>query len=162
MTHSLSRWNARGSEWHRWDPHLHAPGTTLNDQFKGNGEAYLRQIEESIPAVHALGVTDYFSIETYREVRKRKLGGRLSTIGLIFPNVEIRLDIQTEKKRPINLHLLFCSDDPKHETEIERVLSFLTFPFQGRTYQCTSRDLIELGKAFNPTQRDDLGARHEG
>jgi hypothetical protein len=22
-----------GSHWHRWDPHIHAPGTILNDLF---------------------------------------------------------------------------------------------------------------------------------
>ena len=25
----------RGSEWHRWEPHIHAPGTLMNNQFKG-------------------------------------------------------------------------------------------------------------------------------
>ena len=29
----------RGSRWHRWDPHLHAPGTLLNDQFGGDWDA---------------------------------------------------------------------------------------------------------------------------
>jgi hypothetical protein len=24
---------SRGSEWHRWEPHIHAPGTILNNQF---------------------------------------------------------------------------------------------------------------------------------
>ena len=24
-----------GSRWQRWDPHVHAPGTVLNDQFGG-------------------------------------------------------------------------------------------------------------------------------
>ena len=27
--------NPQGSAWHRWDPHIHAPGTVLNDQFGG-------------------------------------------------------------------------------------------------------------------------------
>jgi hypothetical protein len=27
--------NARGSVWHRWDPHLHGPGTLRIDQFNG-------------------------------------------------------------------------------------------------------------------------------
>jgi len=32
-----------GSRWHRWEPHVHAPGTVLNDQFKGadSWERYL-------------------------------------------------------------------------------------------------------------------------
>ena len=24
---------SRGSEWHRWEPHIHAPATILNNQF---------------------------------------------------------------------------------------------------------------------------------
>ena len=23
----------RGSQWNRWEPHIHAPGTILNNQF---------------------------------------------------------------------------------------------------------------------------------
>jgi hypothetical protein len=26
----------RGSEWRRWEPHVHAPGTVMNNQFGGN------------------------------------------------------------------------------------------------------------------------------
>jgi hypothetical protein len=25
----------RGSEWRRWEPHIHAPGTVMNNQFSG-------------------------------------------------------------------------------------------------------------------------------
>ena len=28
------KWNS-GARWHRWEPHVHAPGTILNDQFAG-------------------------------------------------------------------------------------------------------------------------------
>jgi hypothetical protein len=62
----------RGSLWHRWDPHLHAPGTLLSDQFNGDWNAYLAAVNGSSPPIEALGVTDYFCIETYREVRRRK------------------------------------------------------------------------------------------
>jgi hypothetical protein len=68
-------WNPRGSVWHRWDPHLHAPGTLFADQFGGDWEAYLAAVEKSDPPITALGVTDYFCIQTYKEVRKQKDGG---------------------------------------------------------------------------------------
>ena len=55
-------YDSKGSVWHRWDPHLHAPGTLLNDQFKGDWEKYLARIEQSQPRIEALGVTDYFCI----------------------------------------------------------------------------------------------------
>lgn len=74
--------NPRGSEWHRWDPHLHAPGTILNDQFSGDWESYLSRVESASPVVEALGVTDYFSIRTYREVREWKREKRLPNVGV--------------------------------------------------------------------------------
>src|SRR5437870_5926850 len=94
-------WNPRGSVWQRWDPHLHAPGTLLSDQFNGDWEAYLSAVEKSTPRVQALGVTDYFCIQTYREARKRKATGRLPDVELLFPNVELRLDIRTAKTSAI-------------------------------------------------------------
>jgi hypothetical protein len=104
--------NTRGSLWHRWDPHLHAPGTLLNDQFGGDWEAYLARIELSDPRIEALGVTDYFCIDTYKEVRKRKAQGRLRDVQFLFPNVELRIETKTSADRAINIHLLFSPSDP--------------------------------------------------
>jgi hypothetical protein len=54
-----------------------------------------------------------------------------------FPNIELRLDIQTEKKAGINLHLLFSPEDSQHIGNIERFLSRLTFSYLNRPYECT-------------------------
>lgn len=154
--------NPRGSIWHRWDPHLHAPGTLRNDQFNGDWEAYLQRIELSSPPVRALGVTDYFCIRTYREVRRRKAAGRLREVEFIFPNVEMRLDIKTEKQQALNIHLLFSPEDPDHEAQIERILGHLEFEAHGRRYRCTESDLIALGGAADPDQTDPVGALRVG
>jgi ABC-type lipoprotein export system ATPase subunit len=154
--------NSRGSEWRRWDPHLHAPGTLLSDQFGGDWESYLSRIETASPAVEALGVTDYFCISTYRAVRKWKADGRLSDVELLFPNVEMRLDIKTAKQKPINIHLLFSPDDPNHENEIERILARLTFEFGERTYSCNAAELSQLGRAVSQETLDDQAARRIG
>ena len=155
-------WNSRGSEWHRWDPHIHAPGTLFSDQFDGDWDSYLSRIEEAKPEVRALGVTDYFCIETYTQVRAYKARGRLANVEHLFPNVELRLDVKTEKKIPINIHLLFSPDDDNHEFEIERILGRLEFEFQGRSYRCTLFELSELGRAFDPKQADERGALRTG
>ena len=126
--------NPRGSIWRRWDPHLHAPGTLLNDQFGGGWETYLSRIEKSDPKIEALGVTDYFCIDTYKEVRKQKASGRLPQVQLLFPNVELRIDIKTAEARAINIHLLFSPADPNHEAEIERILAQLKFEYREREY----------------------------
>jgi energy-coupling factor transporter ATP-binding protein EcfA2 len=154
--------SGRGSVWHRWDPHLHAPGTLLSDQFKGDWDAYLSKIEKSEPRIVALGVTDYFCIETYKEVRKRKAAGRLPDVEFLFPNVELRIETKTQDQRAINIHLLFSPDDPNHEAEIERILGQLDFDFKDKQYNCSRSDLIALGRAHDPTQTDERGALKTG
>lgn len=152
---------SRGSLWHRWDPHIHAPGTLMSDQFKGDWNDYLKRIETATPRIDALGVTDYLSIGTYKEFLTRR-SGRLKDI-FVFPNVEMRLTISTEKAAPINFHLLFSPHSPDHIEQIERVLARLQFSLvDDRAYLCTDRDLEQLGRRIDPIQTDALGARRMG
>jgi hypothetical protein len=141
---------------------MHAPGTLLADHFGGDWDSYLNAVENSDPRIQALGVTDYFCIQTYKEVRKRKADGRLPDAVFLFPNVEIRLEIKTAKGPALNLHLLFSPDDPQHEYEIERILGELKFEYQERLYSCTRQELIALGKAYDKSQTDDDGAHRTG
>lgn len=162
MPPSAPEWNPRGSEWSRWDPHVHAPGTVNNDQFKGDWPAYLKAVNDANPPIRALGITDYYSLVCYREVRRRYANGELPGVEFIFPNVEIRLDVKTAKGKAINLHLLFSPDDADHEAQIERVLGLLTFEYQGTNYQCNDNGLIALGRRFDPKHISDIAAYREG
>ncbi len=68
------------------------PHEGLNDQFSGPNvwDEYLKRIEDAVPAVQALGITDYWSLDRYEKVWAHRANGRLPGVGLIFPNVEIR------------------------------------------------------------------------
>jgi len=89
--------NVRGSLWHRWDPHIHAPGTILNDQYKGADpwEEFLTRIEKSDPPIRALGITDYYSVAVYEQAIAKWYADRLSGVGLIFPNDWSPVSIKT-------------------------------------------------------------------
>jgi hypothetical protein len=50
-----------------------------------------------MPAIRAIGVTDYYSTETYERVGEAKRNGRLMDCRLIFPNIEMRLGVGTVK-----------------------------------------------------------------
>lgn len=153
-----------GSIWNRWEPHIHAPGTLLSNEFKGTDawEKYITAVEEATPPVRALGVTDYWNINDYKRVVEFQRQGRLPNVGLVFPNVEFRLNIQTAKSVGINLHLLFSPDDPDHVYEIERFLSRLEFGYQGNQYPCTEKGLISLGYAIDTLIVDDRAALLKG
>ena len=50
----------RGSEWRRWEPHIHAPGTAMNNKFSGaNGwHDYLTVLEQATRVIKAIAVAD--------------------------------------------------------------------------------------------------------
>ncbi len=153
----------RGSQWRRWEPHIHAPGTILNNQFGGGDpwQTYLTSLETCTPAIGAVAVTDYYVTDSYEEVLRRKQAGRLPNVQLIFPNVELRLDIAA-KTGFVNLHLLVSPEDPNHLSELHRILQRLQFQAHGDTYNCTRNDLIALGKRADPTIIDDGAALRHG
>ncbi|MGE0767945.1 MAG: TrlF family AAA-like ATPase [Hyphomicrobiaceae bacterium] len=153
----------RGSEWRRWEPHIHAPGTVLNNQFGGGTpwEAYLSSLETATPKIEAVAVTDYYLTDTYEEVLKHKAAGRLRDVQLIFPNVELRLDVAA-KAGFVNVHLLVSPEDPNHVAELHRILQRLQFQAHGDTFNCTRTDLISLGKKADTNIIDNRAALAHG
>jgi energy-coupling factor transporter ATP-binding protein EcfA2 len=152
----------RGSMWRRWDPHIHTPGTALNNQYGNDWQGYLSAIESSDPPMEALGITDYCGIDRYEEVRDHLAKGRLSTVPLIFPNIELRLPIDTASGKPVNIHLLVSPEDPEHVDKTRRLLRELKFDYRGEQYACDEADLIRLGKEHDPSITDDDAARRAG
>jgi hypothetical protein len=151
---------SRGSEWRRWEPHIHAPGTVMNNQFSGPNAwgDYLTALEQATPVIEAIAVTDYYVTDTYEEVLRHKAAGRLPSTKLVFPNVEIRLDVATAKGGFVNLHLFVSPEDPQHLDELRRLLSRLQFNVMQDRFDCTRADLIRLGKKADPNIADERAA----
>jgi ABC-type lipoprotein export system ATPase subunit len=114
----------RGSEWRKWDLHLHAPTTKLNNQFP-DGEAgwdeYCRRLHDS--EVQAFGITDYFSAGCYfvavGEYRKRYPDSQK----VFFPNIELRtIYVVNRAEQEVNIHLIF---NPFHVDHVEKIKAFL-------------------------------------
>lgn len=145
----------RGSEWRRWDLHLHTPGTKKNDQYKGKDleekwdrfyssiSEYIGDGKDLLKNIAVVGITDYLSIDNYLKVIK---DGRLPpSIKLVLPNVELRMTPMA-KKSPINIHCIFNPDIVKDlET---RFFGKLKFTY-GRTYSASYSELCCLGRDFS-------------
>ncbi|MGX9943171.1 TrlF family AAA-like ATPase [Bradyrhizobium denitrificans] len=154
---------SRGSEWHRWEPHIHAPGTILEDRFPAGGwDHYLKALEAAAPKLRAIGVTDYCVTRSYERVLAHKDQGRLPDCDLLFPNIELRLNTGTVKGNFVNIHLLACPDDPNHVAELNRFLAQLTFSAFNDKFACTPSDLMRLGRRSDPTKTDEEDALRHG
>lgn len=151
-----------GSRWLRWDPHLHAPRTLRNDGFGDDWNGYSEAIATADPAPVALGITDYFTLRGYKEFQRRR-PSELGSVSLVFPNVEMRLTIETRQGHGVNLHLLISPDCPAHVTRAEEKLAQLTFEFRRDRYPCTDDGLRRLGRAQpGNAGLDEAAALREG
>ncbi|MEA2076911.1 MAG: hypothetical protein U9O95_02720 [Candidatus Marinimicrobia bacterium] len=115
----------RGSEWRKWDLHIHTKDTNKNDNFTSNDfnsfcvTLFKVALEKDIKAI---GITDYFGIDNYNKVREfvdnmDSSSGfdeqEIDNIKSIFllPNVELRILPATGSGGLINIHCIFNSDE---------------------------------------------------
>ena len=160
----------RGSEWRRWDLHIHTPGTNKNDQFSGltieekwdkfycDVKKYIGDGLDENKSIVAIGITDYLSIDSYKKVlNDSKLP---DSVKLVLPNVEMRMT-PVASSSPINIHCIFS---PDIVTELDSLFfSCLKFNYDGRDYSASRNDIIKLGKAYkNNYSLDDSAAYKEG
>lgn len=148
----------RGSEWRRWELHLHTPFTKKADQYTGKTTDekwenfytsiadYIGDGRDPLRSICAIAITDYLSIDNYLKVCADK---RLpDSVKLVFPNVELRMT-PIASDSPINIHCLF---DPSIVGELEgRFFANLKFEYNHNKYSATKSELIRLGHDF---QRD--------
>lgn len=142
----------RGSEWRKWDLHIHTPGTAKNDQFGSSDdvwEQYIDCLEES--DISVFGITDYFSMDNYYKVLEYKAQGYLQG-KTILPNVEMRIVPVTKSGTAINIHAIFDPSLTKEELERE-FFGCLEIKSGEDTYHCINSQLIDFGRklADNPS-----------
>jgi hypothetical protein len=140
----------RGSEWRKWDLHIHTPETKKNDQFEGSTisekwDKYIETINNSTEEIDVIGITDYFSIINYFKLKEFIISGKITKkFELVLPNIEIRVLPVTGSAIAINLHCIF---NPAIDGEIEsRFLGKLKFTNSKSSYSATRDELIRFGR----------------
>jgi len=141
----------KGSEWRKWDLHVHTPFSYLNNQY-GNPEKsdtwdmYVKRLfEKAIEKnIGVIGITDYFIIDGYKKIKHEYLGNenklrrlfdndetKIQAIKniLIVPNIEFRLNKLVGNHR-INFHVIF-SDDVSIDDIEDNFLREIKFVYEG-------------------------------
>jgi len=149
----------KGSEWRRWDLHVHTKGTLKEDKFKSPSfedfciVLFKKAIENEIAVI---GITDYFSIENYLKVTQfvsdidkcsNFSDDEKFTIKniLLIPNVELRMLPSTDSGRLVNIHCLF---NPVFVDSLENHFfsSLEHSGGNGKKYKMNRQGMIELGR----------------
>ena len=119
-----------GSQWRKWNFHVHTKGTNKNDLFSSATMEDFYHIffkKAFANKIQAIGITDYFSIDRYIDaveyqenvdIKVDSDGENLFTPEeilfvkgiFLFPNVELRMLPSTDSARLINIHCLFNPD----------------------------------------------------
>ncbi len=131
----------RGSEWRKWDLHLHIPTTKLSDGYIVSAEEdvwdkFCDSVEESDVVV--FGITDYFSFDNYFLFLEKFKAKYPHSKKCFFPNVEIRLNESVnEVLEEVNVHLLFkCDVTPTKANEFMMKLKTEITSIEGRNLTC--------------------------
>lgn len=118
---------SKGSEWRKWDLHVHTPYSIDENYKKGKEtdvwERYISELERisEEKGIRVLGINDYWFLDGYKKVIEYKNLGRLSNIELILPIIELRLRdyVGNNSLNKINYHIVFSNELSIEEIENE-------------------------------------------
>ena len=113
----------KGSEWRKWDLHVHTPKTKLNNQYKSESNVwreFCEKIEKS--DVDVFGITDYFSLENYTKFINEFLQIYPNSTKVFFPNIEFRIADKNKDGEHIQFHIIFSNQ----EEIVNKIPQFLT------------------------------------
>lgn len=158
-----------GSEWRKWDLHVHLPGTKLTDGYdKKNGEPdwdrFAEALENSDVAV--FGITDYFVAGQTLEFIKYFKQKYPRSEKLLLANVELRLnETVNSSQQMVDFHVIFSNSVTN-----DRITGFLSrLPTQitddqgrlkpcseltGKDYESATVTRADIKKAFRETFGD--------
>jgi energy-coupling factor transporter ATP-binding protein EcfA2 len=152
----------KGSEWRKWDLHVHTPFSIYQRFGKNDEETWEKYIKdlENLPEDFAvIGVNDYLFLGGYAKLKSEQASNsRLSNLKLL-PVLEFRIEkfagINFEQLKRINLHVIF-SDEVSLETIQSQFLNTLEQSYylesgEPWTRAITPQSVEELGKQIKAT-----------
>ncbi len=147
----MTRLYHSGSEWRKWDLHVHIPGTALSDGFeKKDGKLDWDRAAEIIENsdVQVLGITDYFSAKNTIDFIKYYRTKYPNSEKLLLVNIELRLNESVNSSRDlVHFHVIFR--DSVAEDKINEFLQRL--PTQITDTSRRQKSCAELSESDNIT-----------
>lgn len=171
---------SQGSEWHKWDLHVHTPESGMANAYNCSWDEYVQELFRRAIAnnIVALGITDYFTIDGYKKLRNEYLSNdtKLHSLFtqdevvkikhiLVVPNIEFRLKTLVKTQR-VNYHIIFSPEIPIQQIE-ENFLNNIDFVYQDLPFEKANLrklkrcNIEELGKKLKEQQPTFQGGDFE-
>ncbi len=163
----------RGSEWRKWDLHVHTPASVLRNEFGQDWDTYVVELfTRAIAAgICVIGITDYYLPEGYKILKRDYLDNPQKMSSLfdsqtiqeikkisIFPNIEFRLtklvlgkERDLSWNRKVNYHVVLSNELSLEKIESDFVSQVLlcfdaSTGSQAELRPLTRSNLEELGR----------------
>lgn len=172
----------RGSEWRKWDLHIHTPESGMANEFEKNWDQYVISLFTTAiqQEVAVLGITDYFTIDGYKKLKEEYLnndtklqelfGGDEQLIQkvkaiCVLPNIEFRLNNLVNGNR-INYHVIFSDKISIKDIE-ENFLHEIDFVYEQEPNRTAEKrklkrvNIEELGRKIHNEQETFSGTDFE-
>lgn len=155
----------RGSEWNKWDLHVHTP-KSIEQHYGGDTsdawENFIDDIENLPENIKVLGINDYIFLDGYKEILKYKSQGRMPNINLFLPVIELRVDkygnLDDKAWKRVNLHIIF-SDAISAETIESQFLNAIQVNYRLSPIDEFNQDCISFSGVITKDSLSDLGKR---
>lgn len=148
----------RGSEWRKWDLHIHTPASILNNGFGDNWDLYVKRLYNTLinKEIAVVGITDYFTIDGYKKIKNEYLANdsKLKSLFseeqiakiraiLVLPNIEFRSNVFVGPTNSVNFHVIFSNEVLATDIE-EHFLHEVDFYYESEPQgETTKRKLTE-------------------
>ena len=151
----------RGSEWRKWDLHIHTPASFFWKSFPKLSEITEEKVKEDefekfIKAINTSDIStfcimDYWTFDWYIEFRKYILKYPDKLKKSVFPGMELRIESPTNYR--LNIHVILS--DELTEQQLIDFKSELTIRLISR--KLSNDSLIAFAKTLDPSK-----AKHHG
>ena len=114
MTTTKEKQINRGSEWRKWDLHLHSPKTFLANEYSGcSVDDFVNEVVSK--DIAAVGLTNYFHFadDELDDIRKKLEAKSI----VVFPNLEFRTQPKNKDNEEMHTHIVFSDKIPKAKIE---------------------------------------------
>jgi len=156
----------RGSEWQKWDLHVHTPASATDHRLGDNWDNYVDKLIDAIKKhnISAIATADYFTISGYKKLldyydtdnHVLSVNDKEAPV-YIIPGIELRLNNFNSEEESINIHILFDPEFCSHGFIESNFLEKLRIAYRGGEYDLKRQNILAIGKGIAESSNINVG-----